>query len=96
MARKKKSELSSEARVPKDALAPVKHERSEEDYERDGHYDLDHLVRAKEIEQDEKRMKYVHKAHEKKTTALKSIADLKLAAQAVGERERAKKFPKKA
>lgn len=100
MARKKKVSVevsvhAGEPRVPKDALAPAPYEKTEEDKEREGNYDLDHLLRAKEIESDPDRMKYVHKAHEKKTTALRSIADLKMAAQALGERERAKKFGQK-
>lgn len=70
-------------RTPPEAMAAKQSERSEEDMEREGHYDLDHLMRAEEIKGDESRMKYVHKAHEKKTKAMRSIADLKMAGQAL-------------
>lgn len=73
-------------RTSKEAMAPAAPpapERSEEDKVRDGGYDLDHLMRAEEIKADPDKMAYVMKAHAKKTTAMRSIADLKNAGQAL-------------
>lgn len=90
MARKKKaaaakfdsSPVGAEKQaVTSDSFAPAKHEKSESDKEREGDYDLDHLLRAEEIKGDEDRMKYVRKAHGKKHKALTSIAELKEVAE---------------
>lgn len=78
---------STLAKTPKEAMAPVKYEKTEEDMCMAGECDLDHLMRAEDIKKDEKRMAYVHKAHEKKTTAMKSIADLKMASQALAHKK---------
>lgn len=78
-------------RTPKDAMAPketVAQERSEEEKLRNGEIDLDHLMRAEDIKGDNERMEYVHKAHAKKTTAMRSIADLKMAGQALAQKKR--------
>ncbi len=69
-------------RTPKNAMAPAA-EKPEEDLERDGHFDLEHLMKAEEIKKDPLRMDYVHKAHEKKSAQMRSIADLKVAGQAL-------------
>ncbi len=70
-------------RTPKEAMAPAKYEKTEDDMLRDGEYDMDHLMKAEDIKGDAKRMEYVHKAHAKKTTQMRSIADLKMASQAL-------------
>lgn len=77
-----KSELP---RTSPEAMAPKK---TEEDCERDGHCDLDHLIRAEEIKGDSKRMDYVHKAREKRTGQMRSIGDLKMASQALAAAEK--------
>jgi hypothetical protein len=86
----KKSKVATKSDLPRtspEAMAPAKHERSEEDMEREGHYDLDQLMRAEEIKGDEKRMSYVHKAVDKKSKAIRSIADLKVAGQALAHQK---------
>lgn len=83
------------ARTPASSMAPketAKEERTEEDKLRSGEYDLEHLMKAHDIKNDNERMEYVHKAHGKKTTALKSIADLKMAGEALNHKNR---FPKR-
>lgn len=71
-------------RTPKEAMAPkVDNERSEEEKLRNGEMDLDHLMRAEEIKNDPEKMEYVHRAHGKKSVAMRSIADLKIAGQAL-------------
>jgi uncharacterized protein YciI len=45
-------------------------------------------MRAEEIKSDPKRMEHVHKAHKKKLTAMKSIADLKMAGQALAHKKK--------
>lgn len=81
-------------KVGPEAMAP-KEDDDEKKYEQEGHWDLDQLMRAEEIRQDPKRMKYVHKAHEKKFSALRSIADLKAVADMKAmEAANAKKFKK--
>lgn len=81
----KKSKVAEMPRTPKEAMAP-KHpdsEKSEEDKLRDGEWDMDALMKAEEIKGDNGRMEYVHKAHEKRSKAMRSIADLKMAGQAL-------------
>jgi hypothetical protein len=81
----------AEMAAPKPEAAPEKDEMGKM---MDGQMDLDHLLRAEEIKQDPSRMEYVHKAHEKKMGGMRSIADLKMAGQALGakklEEEKAK------
>lgn len=76
MARKKKAAVAEE---PKQAVTSqsFKAKESEEDKERSGDYDLETLMRAKEIENDADKMKYVAKALDKKAASIKSIQDLK-------------------
>lgn len=78
---------SDHPRTPTDSMAPIKYEPTEDDKIRDGGYDLDHLIRAEEIKGDDKKMEYVKKAHEKKTTQMRSIADLKVAGQALAHKK---------
>ena len=78
-------------KTPKEAMAEVKHDKSEEDMCRDGEYDLDALLKAIEIKNDPKKMEYVNKAHDKKSTALRSIADLKMAGEALAMAKTKKK-----
>lgn len=80
------------ARTPASSMAEKKPEKTEEDHEREGTYDLDHLIRADEIRRDENRMKYVHRAADKKHTAIRSIQDLKVAGEALAHKNR---FPKR-
>ncbi len=81
-------------RTPKEAMAPKDSdkasERSEEDKLRSGEMDLDHLMRAEDIKNDPEKMEFVHKAHAKKTVAMRSIADLKMASQALAAQDKAK------
>lgn len=86
----KKAKVASSdlPRTPKDSMAPSKYEPTEEDKIRDGNYDMDHLLKAEEIKADAERMKYVGKAHDKKTVAMRSIADLKVAAQALAQQKK--------
>lgn len=89
----KKSKIASMnsdlARTPKEAMAPkeIAPEKSDSDREREGEIDLDDLLRAEKIKLDPDRMKYVLKAHEKKSTAMRSIEDLKMASQALAHAE---------
>lgn len=86
------------ARTPPEAMAAkhVDSETSEEDKLRKGEWDLEDLMKAEEIKGDQGRMEYVHKAHAKKTTQMRSIADLKVAAEALAEKERQKiRYPKR-
>jgi len=82
---------SKMASTPADAMAEDKDEKSEMDMAREGEYDLEALMKAFEIKNDEKRMEYVKKAHDKKTTALKSIEDLKMAGEALAMAKTKKK-----
>ncbi len=79
---------SSLPRTPKDAMAPKQYEPTQEDKMRDGNYDLDHLLKSHEIQSDPEKMKYVGKAHEKRMGAMRSIADLKLAGQALAQQKK--------
>jgi hypothetical protein len=87
------------ARTPASSMAPKespKEEKTEEDKLRSGEYDLEHLMKAHDIQGDNERMEYVHRAHAKKSTAMKSIADLKMAGEALAEHKRVKtRFPKR-
>lgn len=87
----KKSKIADMPRTSAAAMSPkhvdAKDERSEEDKLRSGEYDLDHLMRAEDIKNDPEKMEYVHKAHAKKTTQLRSIADLKMAGQALAAKK---------
>lgn len=75
---------TSLARTPPQSMAPAPTpEPTEEDMMRKGGYDLDSLMSAEDIKSDPKRMEYVHKAHGKKMTAMRSIQDLKVAGQAL-------------
>ena len=65
------------------AMAAKDNEPSEEEKLRNGEYDMDHLIKAEEIKNDPERMEFVHKAHAKKTVGMRSIADLKVAGQAL-------------
>lgn len=86
---------SDMARTPKEAMAPKADEEAQEsEKERMGEMDLDHLVKAEDIKKDPKKMEYVHKAHEKKTTAMRSIADLKMASQALAHKAKEDAAPK--
>lgn len=78
----KKSIDTTLPRTPKNAMAD-KPEPDEDDKMRNGEYDMDHLLKAEDIKNDPDRMKYVAKAHDKKTVAMRSIADLKIAGQAL-------------
>ena len=84
------------ARTPKEAMAPknpdAKMERSEEEKLRSGEMDLDDLIKAHGIQNDPERMEYVHKAHMKKMPAMRSIADLKMAGQALAESKKHEKM----
>jgi hypothetical protein len=84
----KKSKIASDLpRTSPAAMAPknpdMQMEPSEEDKLRSGEYDLDHLMKAEDIKNDPEKMEYVHKAHAKKTVSMRSIADLKVAGQAL-------------
>lgn len=83
---KQDSEL---ARTSKEAMAPkhVDDEQSEEDKIRKGEWDLEDLMKAEAIKGDQGRMEYVHKAHAKKSAAMRSIADLKMAGQALAQQK---------
>ena len=87
------------ARTPPSSMAPKegpKEEKSEEDKLREGEYDLEHLMKAHDIQGDPERMERVHKAHAKKMGAMKSIADLKMAGEALAAHATIKKrFPKR-
>lgn len=74
-------------RTPKEAMAP--NSADPEDMLLDkGHMDLEHLMKTHEIQTDPNRMKYVGMAHEKKMGAMRSIADLKLAGQALASQKK--------
>lgn len=73
MARKKKVKV--EEKAPVNPMAPK--EDSPEDEMREGEYDLDQLMRAHEIQGDEKRHTRAMKALEKRKKAITSIEDLK-------------------
>lgn len=82
MARKKKidmvkEEKKHEAMEAKNPLAPKEDDADEKEGEMNGSMDLETLMRAKEIENDAKRMNYVLKALDKKQASIKSIEDLK-------------------
>lgn len=82
MAKRKKT---AEPELPKTspaAMAAKPTEKTEEDLDRDGDFDLEDLLRAERIKNDPKRMERVFKAHEKKHTQLRSIEDLKTAYRA--------------
>jgi len=64
------------ARTPKEAMAP-KEDEDEKHLDQKGHWDLDTLMSAEEIKQDEKRMEKVMKAHAKKLASIDSISKLK-------------------
>lgn len=86
MKKNKIASMQSEMpRTPKDAMAPKidKPEPDEDDKMRNGEYDMEHLLKAEDIKNDPDRMKYVGKAHDKKTVAMRSIADLKMASAAL-------------
>lgn len=85
-------------RTPKEAMAhkvdtvssesDMSHEKSEADREREAEMDLDHLLHAEKIKGDSKRMEYVQKAADRKHKAIRSIADLKMAGQAIAAEKR--------
>lgn len=87
MARKKKKAASmgmhmeEMANVPEGAMAE-KEERSEEDRDRDGRYDLDTLLAAEEIRNNPEKMKYAMAHGKKKMAAITSIEDLKTVREA--------------
>lgn len=87
------------ARTPPSSMAAAegpKEEKTEEDKLRSGEYDLEHLMKAHDIQGDNERMEYVHRAHTKKMSAMKSIADLKMAGEALAAQPRHKnRFPKR-
>lgn len=86
----RKAKVADMARTSPSAMAPAPApEPSEDDKIQSGGYDLDHLMRAEEIKADPKKMEYVHKAHKKKMTAMRSIQDLKDAAQALAHKGKA-------
>ena len=85
-------------RTPKEAMAhkvdtvssesDMSHEKSEADREREAEMDLDHLLHAEKIKGDSKRMEYVQKAATRKHHAIRSIADIKMAGQALAHEKR--------
>lgn len=87
----KNSELP---RTPKDAMAPAEPlpvpQKTDMEKMQDGNYDLDHLLKAEDIKADPEKMNWVQKAHDKKSTAMRSIADLKMASQALAQQAGAK------
>lgn len=87
----KKAKIASESmpRLPKDAPAPMPvPAKTPEDLARDGEHDLDHLLRSEDIKADPQRMDGVKKAHEKRMTGMRSIADLKAAGQALAHQKK--------
>lgn len=62
-------------------------EPDEDSLMRAGEYDMDHLMKAEDIKNDPEKMKYVQKAHAKKTTQMRSIADLKTAGAALDQQK---------
>lgn len=87
---KKAKIVNDMPRTPAAAMAPKEPptpEKTEEDRLRDGDYDMEHLMRAEDIKADPKRMEYVQKAHAKKTTQMRSIADLKMAGAALDQQK---------
>lgn len=86
----KKVKIASEMpRTPPASMAPKmdKPEPDEDDLMRNGEYDMEHLLKAEDIKNDPDKMKYVQKAHAKKSTQMRSIADLKVAGAALDQQK---------
>lgn len=85
---KAKDFMADMPRTPPGSMAPAQPMPTEEDKMRSGEMDLDHLLRAEDIKQNPDKMKYVAKAHEKRTTSMRSLGDLKMAAQALAHKKK--------
>lgn len=79
---------SDPPRTPPEAMAPKKQEPSEEDLDREAEYHLDDMLRVEKIKNDPAKMERVRKAAERKHHAIRSIADLKVAGQALAAEKR--------
>jgi hypothetical protein len=80
---------SGMAKTPKESMAPAQPDKNAlEEKLRMGEMDLEHLMKAHDIQNDPEKMEYVHKAHGKKMGAMRSIADLKTAAQALAAQQK--------
>lgn len=85
-------------KLPKEAPAPkpLPADEAESEKMRLAEMDLDHLMKAHDIQMDSERMERVGKVHGKRMGAMRSIADLKLAGQALALKTSEKaRYPKR-